>query len=205
MRTRLYLDPEILTKLSSNEDYPTTRQILEELHSQGNLDIILWTSADNSHNLKEYIQEHYLEHIVMGVIESHTITNPSECDVIADTRPEILKLSNPIILKDSLAPLLRYFVSESKLLDPVYVAINSAEFIGTLQNILEYFEAENITLDLNDGDFRSPHYLEIEEIFIELMRELQKDDTLTMASHKDGFVVTIKEDGKFDFLYEWEG
>lgn len=207
MRTTLYLDPNTLEKIH-NDDFPTIRQILDEIHSRGDIDIALFSSTKDHRFYLNFIERHALYELIDGIQYTTNLEKRGvlrEFDIIADDREEVYTQTTHIVLKESLLELVRWFVPDSKLLDDVWCLINSAWFINSMERTMETIEVRKILVPVIENgigvDAHIPDYLEVEGIFVDLYTELKNDDSKTTAE-KFGFTVNKDPSGKFHFSYK---
>ena len=196
MRIRLYFDPEVLARLTEEDEYPTLRQVLDEVSSAGNVDICLFSETTDETMFKRFIEEYDLEGLVLAYQPGLSIKSVAPTDIIADDRDEVLRQTNSIRLHQNLFPLIKWFVSDSPLLDPIYRELNSARFISMASDIMDELSDPNSSVDHICMD-----YLSIEQIYTELLEIMEASPDLTCIS-KFGYTVK-RQNGKY--IYDYEG
>lgn len=196
MRMRLYLDPEVVIGLTEEDEYPTIRQIIDEISSAGNVDVCLFSSTEDSPKFEKFIKDYNLEGLVLSYQRGLDILDNSESDIVADVREEVLGQTTSIRLFNNLLPLVKWFVPQSRLLDPIYRELNSGRFINAAEGILDYIGIQGEL----DKEY-SMDYLGVEHIYRELLEIMEENPALSVIS-KYGFTIKKVND---KYQYEFEG
>lgn len=199
MRIRLYLDPEQIEKYLIQSDFPTIRQVLEEIYSTGNVNIILFSERSLDY-INSFIYNNYLDGLIYRIQPTLKIYDPTDGDIIADTREEILEQSNHISIINGYKPLLKWLCPNSKLLDDSWCLINSKFFIETVDDILAYLLTNNKKIPNEFGDLIDPEYLRVEKILVMLYNILKSTPEMVKTQYH-GFSI-VRKDNKYSFHYE---
>ena len=197
MRTRLYIDPEIIEKTHKN-GYPTIRQIFDEIKNKGNVNICLFTDNKDVSVFDDFINKHLIKDLIYHKQNTLKINTPSPFDIIADTREDVLSQTTHITLKEDLMAIIRWFVPGSNLLDPTWCLINSSSFILDMEKTMDYIDLRKIILKEKNT---IPDYLVVESIYATLHKILIRNPELRILNNGNFYAERYKNN-MFTFYYK---
>lgn len=200
MRIRLFMDPDVIEDHLVTGDYPSVRQILDELYSSGNADLGLF-STEGLQYIEQFIEENNLDTLIRYRVDSSERDITLDADIIADVRPELLEVTTASIdITDGYEPLVRWFCPNSKLLDDEWCLINSSDFIDDVDTALNDLDDDQYITSV-DGTEVKASYLEVEKIFVFLHRLLKSDEEHMHEVRLGDFSATRTDEGVY-FNYE---